>query len=358
LAGPWYFRNWITTGNPLFPLDIPHLFHGLFTTSHSEAFASIHSAFGVAIGGAYGLPIALAALLIFGWISCSVIGWREIGSKPILRACVLGSAIGIGIFFWRSPFPEVRFLLPIFLLLFAALAAVIPSICRNENAALAAAGLILAIAILTVLDYSFWHVTLMLCGLSLAITALWLLIRWWAKARILRWLLVGFVCAGAFCDFTYINWAAYSQSQSTDAFYNVEYPEHEPLWRAVDKKVSLNATVAYTNLYLVYPMMGRSLSRRLVYAPTRAGVSTIADLGWLGNNLSGEQLIPAAVRATVAAPNRSTWIENLRKSQAEYLVIGRGGVIDIPPEAKFVIGDEHFKLLFQGPAGWLYRIDW
>jgi hypothetical protein len=357
LAGPWYLRNWITTGNPLFPLDIPHLIHGLFTTSRSDAFASFRSAFRVAVGGSYGMPVALAVLLAFSWVACCALRWRDIRSQPILRACILGSAIGIAIFYWRSPFPEVRFLLPIFLMLFACLAAAIGSICRQQKAVVAIAALILAVALATVLAPAFWRVDLMLCVFSLAISVAVLWIRWWAGNWRLRWISACALCGIAFCIFTYINWAAYTLGQSPDVYYSIEYPEHAPLWRAVNEQIPANATVAYTNLYLIYPMMGRSLSRRLVYAPTRPGVSSIADLGWLGNSLSGEQLIPAAVRATVAAANKSTWTENLRKSKAEYLVIGRGGVINVPPEAAFVAGDQHFQLMFAGPAGWLYRIE-
>ena len=297
LAGPWYLRNWIATGNPLFPVDIPHLFHGLFTTSHSAAFASIKSASSVIVGGAYGMPIAMAAVLALAWILCLATVWRGIWSNPILRASVIGSAAGIAIFFWRSPFPEVRFFLPVFLMLFACLSAVIPRIHRREKTAAAMAGLVLLAAILTVLDPGLWLTTAWLSFISFVIASLGIAVRWWASRRPLRWILIGSICLGMFCVFAYINWAAYSRDSAADAFYAVEYPEHEPLWRAVNEIVPADATVAYTNIYLVYPMMGRSLSRRLVYVPTRSGVSSIADLGWLGSDLSGEQIIPAAVRA-------------------------------------------------------------
>ncbi len=73
-------------------------------------------------------------------------------------------------------------------------------------------------------------------------------------------------------------------------------------------QIPADATVAYTNLYLIYPLQGFfSLSRRLVYAPDSSrgcGRSRICR-GW-GMGLSGEELVSAADRATVAGSG-SEW---------------------------------------------------
>jgi hypothetical protein len=88
-------------------------------------------------------------------------------------------------------------------------------------------------------------------------------------------------------------------------------------------------------------------------------VRTVADLPWLGDDLSGEAIVPAAARATVANADEAVWLKNLRQTSAEYLVVGRGGVLGSPPEAAFADSDlKHFHKLFEGAAGSIYTISW
>ena len=61
--------------------------------------------------------------------------------------------------------------------------------------------------------------------------------------------------------------------------------------------------------------------------------------------------------ATVAEADENVWLKNLRQSGAGYLVVGKGGVLGLPPEAGFVAGDaKHFRKLFEGAAGTVYAI--
>ena len=108
-----------------------------------------------------------------------------------------------------------------------------------------------------------------------------------------------------------------------DTLWAAQYPLEQPLWATVNRLAPADATVAVADLYLVYPLQGPTLRRRLVYAPTRRGVRTPADLPWLGDRLSGERLVAAADAATMADPDPLTWRANLERLGAGFLVVGR-----------------------------------
>ena len=99
-----------------------------------------------------------------------------------------------------------------------------------------------------------------------------------------------------------------------DTLWAAQYPLEQPLWATVNRLAPADATVAYTDLYLVYPLQGPELRRRILYVPTRCGVRTPADLPWLGDHLSGERLDAAADAATVADPDPVAWRSNLDRA--------------------------------------------
>ncbi len=311
----------------------------------------------VVAGGAYGLPVALLMMVGVGWIAGISFGWRTVWSNPLARVCMIGPFIGISLFFYGSPFPEVRFLLPVFLLLFACFASCVERVFMGRKAGAVIAGILLMLSVATVFDWKLWMVTARFAGLSITIAASGAVCVWWAGHRRLRWIGIWALIGGAAFIFAYINWGAYSRNDADDFAFDIQYPLLSPLWRSFNATVPATATVAYTNLYLLYPLQENAPMRRLVYIPTRPGVSSIADLGWLGDHLSGEKLVPAAVAATIRFPDRELWTKRLQQSGAEYLLIGRGGVGGIPPEADFAAGDaKNFELLNHEQGGWLYRI--
>jgi hypothetical protein len=182
----------------------------------------------------------------------------------------------------------------------------------------------------------------------------------WAHDNRLRWAMIGTAATLAFGVLTYINWTAYCRNYLAtrlDGHADL-YPELD-VWKFVDTRLPANARVAYTNLYFVYPMQGGLLRRRLMYFPTRAGMKSIADLPWLGNHLPGEAIVPATVQATVAMPDRQAWMKNLEGGGCEYLVVGHGGLIGVPPEEAFADSDpSHFRKVFSATAGDVYTITW
>jgi hypothetical protein len=141
VAGPWYLRTWIETGNPVFPLRVGPVFPGLFTTARSDDLAGPAGSRFI-VGGAYSVPAVCACLLLVGWIAAMIFdrrGWRD----PLKRAAVLGPVLGIAVFYFRSPFPEVRFILPLIAVLFALMAPVISRILPSRWAISAAAAVAL-----------------------------------------------------------------------------------------------------------------------------------------------------------------------------------------------------------------------
>jgi hypothetical protein len=356
-AGPWYLRNWLATGNPIFPLDVSvfgiHLFHGLFTTSASDGLRPLSTAVSVVVGGSYGLPTPVAIVLGIGWIAAGALGFRSLKHDPLLRACVIGPAVGLAIFVWKSPFPEVRFVVPEFLLLFAATGFAFDRIVRRGIPVLI---LFPIVSLATIFVPHLW-----LLAAPLAVAAVIVAVIAALVFRLNRRLVLatGSVLAVALVGYVYVEWTAYCRAyQATlhvpGSGYDQNYAEEEQLWRFVDGHVPADATVAYTNLYMTYPLYGLDLHRHLFYAPTRRGVRTIADLPWLGARLSGEKLVPAAVQATTTSPDRNAWLENLKASDAKFLVIGHG---DTPEAALAKENPRQFKLIYDGPGGQVYAFN-
>lgn len=371
VAGPWYWRNYWLTGNPLFPMDVSirgrHLFRGLFTTGRSKGLRTIEGIAKVLIGGNYGLPTIVMMCVMAGWIAL----WVKMLSKstasilrdPLTRAVTIGPALGLFLFLWRSPFPEVRFVLPTFLLLFAATAAACERIIHPPRVRQAIALLVLVLACWTTFANPQRAIEFGTIGFAVALLGfvpLWITRGWKARTRLL--VLgggAGLVAASA----TFVLWTSSVTAYKKSIFlpgagWDLSYPEARPLWEFVAEHIPLDATVAYANLYMTYPLQGFDLGRRVVYAPARPGVRSPADLPRLGDRLSGEALVPAAIRATVESSDRATWLKNLRQTSAEYLVVGKVRDLHDAPEAVFADADpRRFRKLFENDGGIIYAID-
>lgn len=367
LAGPWYFRNFWLTRNPLFPIDISiggrHIFPGLFTPGRSAGLGTLDGVARVLTGGNYGLPVSLALVLGAVWLTLLIVRRHLVLRDPLLRVVALGPVIGVALFVWKSPFPEVRFVLPCFLLLFVAVAPVCEAIAKRSPIRSGIAAVVLGVAWWTAFGDKERTLEFGTAGILLAavgLVAAWLAFR---LPRRLRWAVVGggAIAVGAGAAFVY--WAGSVRTYEQSVFiagsgWDLRYEQNRPLWKFIAEHMPRGSTLAYTNLYMVYPLQGMALDRRVVYAATREGVQSPADLAWLGERLAGEQLVPAVVRATLASPDRATWLQNLRRSSAEYLVIGKAGGVSDPPEIAFAEAEaKRFRKLFENEAGMVYAID-
>ena len=376
MAGPWTARTWIATGNPLFPVAVPHLFHGLFTAARSVAFATADSRRHVVLGGSFGVPWAVAIVAMMGWavaVARLIVGsgvdpeapdvhprlrpWKAFAetrrlADPIARACVVGPPVGVALFFWLSPFPEVRFLFPAVLLLLATVGIATVGWARGAIALTVA-------AVATVSVSRGWAVFAWLVPVAAGVAVVVAWADWATSVR--RWLRRSFVAVPVIIVATlaYVRWTAFCRERadqwtSPASAWAVNYQSDQPLWQFVNRSVPADAVVAYADLYLVYPLQGPTLRRRLVYVPTRHGVRTPADLPWLGDHLPGERLVEAASAATVADPDHAAWLGGLRRLNVTHLAVGR---LIAGPEAGWADADPNrFPLLYTGPAGRVYAV--
>jgi hypothetical protein len=367
-AGPWYVRNILLAFNPLFPIDVRiagvKILPGLFSPAHSDGLRSLSGIGDVLFGGNYGLPPLLALLVFVAWIILASIRHQQIWRDPLLRCCVIGPIIGLGLFIWRSPFPEVRFAFPCFVLLFAAFAVAVGS--TKTWISLPLSLVLLATSIATQFVSNAAGEVLTFIEVSLIIAAVGVLFDHLTRkiplSRRLLWF--GVPAAIAFSLLIYINWTAYVIGYQQSLFvdlgaWSLKYPAEVRLWRFVNDQIPPDATLAYTNTYMVYPLQGPTLRRRVIYAPTQPGVQSLADLRYLGDHISGERLPAIASAATVANADRATWLNNLKSAGADYLLIAKSDRVSQPPEVRFVAQmPRRFVRIYDGEAGDVYSIDW
>jgi hypothetical protein len=281
------------------------------------------------------VPVVVAVLMAAVWVATFFVD-RTWWKKPLARAAVIGPLVGILVFYFRSPFPEVRFITPLVAVLIALAGA---TVCRMRSTwAIAAASVFAVASIATVEVPARAQEVAMLAVHSavwtLAVVGLIRLCSILSPAR--RVLLVCTPVLLTACAAVFTWWAAYVSGGVEVMFvdgsaYSDQYPAEFPLWKFVSEKVPPDATVAYTNLYLVYPLMGPEQRRHLLYVPTRDGITTIASLPYLGDGLQGRPLVQAATAATIANPDPSGWLKRLDQSGAAYLVVGLGDGVT-PPE--------------------------
>jgi hypothetical protein len=362
IAGPWYVRNAVLTGNPLFPIDAPPLLHGLFATSRSTALSTPAGVYDVLIGGRgfFGTPTTVMLILLLGWLAGLVLRWRSTWRDALWRACLLGSMASIVLFALTAPYPELRFIYPAIALLFAVSAGMIALLGRRQPWADVAGGGVLFVVVLitTVRGPGTDKLSFTLAGLIAAAAMVALLgLTPQRSARRVRWAVVGafsLVCTGLI----YVNWAAYHATYLAgrfDAWAGVSGPMGEA-WRAVDRDLPPGSVVAYVGTHFVYPLQGSHLRNRVVYAPVRPGLHAMRDLPRASRRLSGEE-IPAYFTAKAqAGADGATWRANLVAAGANAVFIAKNAT-NPPPELAFIA--QHpaaFELIHDGPAAAVYRV--
>ena len=80
LALPWYVRNILLTGNPLYPVDV-HLpglkLAGLFTTERDQQLRTAGGVWHMLSDNYHSLPTPLIVLLLGGWAAACILGGRR-----------------------------------------------------------------------------------------------------------------------------------------------------------------------------------------------------------------------------------------------------------------------------------------
>lgn len=407
LAGPWYLRNLILTGNPVYPVEVQLFGHtllrGLFVTERSVRLRTLHDTIGVFIGGYHGIPPQLIAPLAIGWlgsIAASVRRWRE----PLVRACVVGPAICLILFLLKAPYGEVRFLYPAMLVamasialiggfprwgqpaltLIAAVTFVVSLYTSYEHKGLLAEALVTCI-LLTVFAAALMCVDAMLGRPAEAAADPTPTNRRPAPAarkdappipfgaRFTQLLnrpgsprprayfatAVAFLCAA----FTYVYWMPYvgTVDYHTPEFWVQPefYPDLAPGWRFLREPdiVPPDATLAYAQTYLVYPLYGSELRRHILYAPVRPDVTDALHLPHFPKPLAGEPINDTFTGLLNASADRAVWLQRLKAAGAQYLFVYLNGPDKNPWEDRFARDTPEFKQLFRDSNVVIYKIN-
>ncbi len=345
IAGPWYLRNLLRWHNPFYPIRIDLLglhLPGLLPPLHSQTTRSLAGLLEVLAGGYYSMPAILLAGLGVTWAAALFASRRRVLREPFQRLLLLGPVVGVTLFAFFTPQPEVRFLLPAFSLLF---------ITANRFRAAAAVVLVLSLATCFSKENA-GQTAVFACG-ALAIALAAILLDW-LQTDVLRFgrPTVWIACVAVALLVLIFRWPHYlgEYKAARFQFWSATYPDQSPAWQFVDEHVPAGATIAYSNEFMIYPLYGFDISRRLVYAPIRKRAS-IAELRFDGD-VSAENLFQKAGEAANANPDPLAWRQNLAATAAGYLFLGPHA-----PERAWANADAaHFQKLFEDANALVFRI--
>ncbi|MGA3067076.1 MAG: hypothetical protein ABSF29_09540 [Tepidisphaeraceae bacterium] len=352
LAAPWFIRNCILTGNPLFPVAIP-FFHlpSLFAAARSTELSTPTGIWSVLSGGYFAMPPLMWLALTVFWIVALIRSLGLLATNPQTRLILLGPPAGIALFILLAPYPEVRFIFPSLVLLFAAVPFAIPG--RLQPLVLLLIGLSIATSFsiehrAEITQFTLIGAVAVIIGLGLWRLDVDRLGLWKKIPRVTAALAIiaAFFALDLWPDYL----AAYRQT--TPYCYQLRYGPLAELWVELDVQAPPDATVAYSNQFMIYPLYGFDHTRRVIYAPLQRNLR-LQDLR-LPPKLSGEYISAAVTTAANRTVDRAAWLENLQSAGAQYLVVASSGN---PPEISLADQDpRHFHPIFINSAGIIYRI--
>jgi hypothetical protein len=379
LFAPWYVRNIVLTGNPLFPVDVKPfgvaLFEGLFSTERDQ---QLRTAGGVwrMLGQTYhSLPAVLVAVLGVGWLAALVGAGRTAWRDPLTRACTIGSVVTVAIFLVTSPHHEVRYMFPIFVLWFGVTALAITRWVPSKRVQIGLGAIIAVASVVTGFESELARRVFSLLAPAAIVTVLFaagllLCERIRRRPDSMKLVALSATAAGlAVCAFAYVFWSAYlEQLYEKDPdrrgragipyAWHTTYAREAPLWSFVRENLLDDARIAVANTYYVYPFFDAAYQRRVDYAPVLRGLHDFWHLPRLGDTVPGDVIVERMTRVMNAEPDKQTWLANLRAMDAQYLVVATIAEEPNPPEAQFVAEDPaRFEPLFtHREAGSVYRI--
>jgi hypothetical protein len=368
VAGPWYLRNLLLTGNPLFPIRVQlfgvTLLPGLFSSGRSAKF-STSPIISLLTSSDQGVPPSLLIVLSLGVAAAIAGGFRRLRFDPLARLCMLGPFIAFVVFITTCPYPEVRYLLPAILLLFAATAIGITAWLRHLLTQWIAAIIVVVICWATtwsassfailVPDLMITAATVMVAGASVV----WGLRR--ARGRPPAALAgVAITCSMVLAASIYVMWAAYVKTCRNSAIdcYRSQYgTATADAWKFVREELPPDELLAYGNTYFIYPMEGFDHARRLIYIPTRRGVTHVRDIPRIPGKPSGETLMTAVADALNSQTDEAAWLARLADSHATHLIVFKHDVVSAPPELAITRAHaERFKVAFENDDAVVYSI--
>ncbi len=374
---PWYVRNVALTGNPLYPVDVKlfgrTILEGLFGTERDEQLRTAGGVWKMLAQTYHSLPPVLLAAIAVAWAAGLIAARRELRGDPLHRACLLGSAVTFVIFLVTSPHHEARYMYPLLLLLFGVAGLAVARWVKPEAARVAVAAALAATSLATAFNLELApHIAGRLGQAAVAtllIVAVVVLQRRVLQLHAKRLALAVAVALLLAATIPYVYWAAYVEQyyrKRSDGLgeagisyaWNLQYTDEEPLWTFVRENVPDDATLAIANTFFVYPFQDARYQRRLGYAPVRRGLHDFLQFPRLGDTVPGDVIVQRMTDVMNEDPDKQTWLDNLRRMKAQYLVIANFKHEDDAPERRFVAEEPaRFEKLFDAPgAGAVYRV--
>jgi hypothetical protein len=291
--------------------------------------------------------------LLLAWVAAMIVRFRQIGVDPRVRVCALGPWVGLVVFIAAAPFPEVRFVYPSFILLFAS-AAMLP-----RPAGMATGAVIAALSIITAFSGELaWNlawpaVVITAIGiLSLLIREIWPMLM---HKLLIGGAAVAILVISALC-YVYMDQTIRLYADYTQTAWQMQCGAIGDAWMIVRDRIQPGKAIAYSNTSFTYPLFGFGGDRLVVYAPTQRGVSHLHDLPPMHAKIPGERLTEQMSEWTVRDANRKAWIQNLRMLKADYLFVAKSGPVKGPRELDFAASMPGFKVIFENSAAAIYSI--
>jgi hypothetical protein len=380
LAGPWYVRNLILTGNPIFPTEMRigsvTILPGMMQMLRSDRLVGIRNIWSTFTEGYYSLIAWPTMIVLALWAATWLRGARAMLREPLVRALLLGPLVGIAIFVSISPYAEIRFTYPSMLLLVLAPALLLGHL-RNQLVAMAIALIVAASLIGTSFKPAAWGGVLLDAAIFVTASVvattmieLFLIGRDRRDHNLMRISVFGATTGIlAIAGYGYVNWLSYLEGLRTvhyaDFWTNtLSYGAIGQAWQHVRNELPPGEKLAYTNTYFVYPLQGFDLDRPVVYVPVRREVRDVADLNHFSAATTGESIPTQIVPLTIRDADRDTWLANLRASGAKFLLVGKeniahpGEPFEAPELAWAQQDPARFRRVFDNPAASIFAITW
>jgi hypothetical protein len=368
-AGPWYGRNIIQTGNPIFPIRLELLgvqvLPGLFRTTGVPELQTLSGAWSTLVTSYFGLQNAPAWILLAGLSLLILADWnrrnrRELTTLPVLWA--LAGGIGIAVFCGFSPYAESRFALPSYVLLVVGLA----GLTGVRPVAGALIVLVLAGSMIWTGFSSSNQAALLPGALLGAVSAV--LIRLYGPGLFpdrRRSIIAAVVLAVLIGSWMYMRYPLVISRCRADANVTwsspIAYGRLGEAWAFVREELPAGR-LAYANTHFVYPLMGFEQDRKVFFAIPRPDVRRITDLPRQPAPLDGPR-ISAVFREAARIPfDPATWESALKWGGADFVLIAlvddQGRLLE-PPPPEFIHADQaphRFEPIFRNDSAAVYRL--
>lgn len=358
LAGGWYLRNSVMTGNPLYPLRVQLggvvLLEGLFATAAEPALRTAAGLWSVITDGFWAIDPMLLGVLGLGWL----LAWRRVGelaTSGVLRTALLGAPLLLAAWAVLSPYAELRFAHAALALMLLCGGAALAAWVQSERVRVLIAAVVSVCVGLGALELSSSAEAVVAATACAALVyAAYGLPRATAGYAAIG---LGVVLVGV----VYVEWRAYLSRRAiaADYHYATHYPDHAGAWRYLREHLRPDATVAVANSYLVLPVMNGQ--RRVVQVAPTKGLQRFVALPRLSDGaLTGRQMIAAANAVWAADADYGDWLRRLRGSGASVLQVS---LAPLYPEATSPIEQrwaldhpEQFRVIFQDRGAAIYWI--